>query len=98
MKSIRKNDSNEINSDKLILKKLTLNEDKVIHEDCSRSEKHLSQNNELPNAELNQEQHVSNELDETLSKTSSRPQRQAAKKAESQIRVNKHMVINRYNI
>jgi len=42
------------------------------------------------NTEISQEQHAQNDLSETLMKTSSRPQRQAAKKAENQIRVNIH--------
>lgn len=40
------------------------------------------------NSEIHQEQQPQNDLSETLLKTSSRPQRQAAKKAENQIRVN----------
>lgn len=61
-----------------------------MHNDCTLSEEHLNQNNVNSNAESHREQHVSIEADETLLKTSSRPQRQAAKKAENQIRVNIH--------
>jgi len=41
------------------------------------------------NSEIHQKQQSQNDLSEALLKTSSRPQRQAAKKAENQIRVNK---------
>lgn len=54
------------------------------------SEERLNQNNMILNTEISQEQHAQNDLSETLMKTSSRPQRQAAKKAENQIRVNIH--------
>lgn len=90
MKSVESSDSNEINNEKIILNKSTLNEDQVMYNDCTLSEEHLNQNHGVSNAESYREQHVINESDETLMKPSSRPQRQAAKKAENQIRVNKH--------
>ncbi|VVC35533.1 Hypothetical protein CINCED_3A004499 [Cinara cedri] len=86
LKSIRHSDSNEISDKEIVLKKPNSNEDIIMHDDCSVSEENLNQNNVLLSAELYPEQHVSNESDETLLKTSSRPQRQAAKKAENQIR------------
>jgi len=74
LKSIRNNDSNEYNG-----------EDKIINEGC---EEPLIQNNMILNSEIQQEQLPQNELSGTFLKTSTRPQRQAAKKAENQIRVN----------
>jgi len=52
------------------------------------SEERLNQNNVVLNTEIPHEQQAQNDLGETLLKTNSRPQRQAAKKAENQIRVN----------
>ncbi|XP_022182144.1 zinc finger MYM-type protein 3 [Myzus persicae] len=75
LKSIRNNDSNEYNS-----------EDKIINERCLISEEPLNHNNIILNSEIHQEQPLQNDLSETLLKTSTRPQRQAAKKAENQIR------------
>lgn len=57
-------------------------EDIITNKEC------LNQNNVILNSEIHQKQQPQNDLSETLLKTSSRPQRQAAKKAENQIRVN----------
>lgn len=81
LKSIKNNDSNKCNGEEIINK-----EDSFINEESSMSEEHLNQNNMILNTEISQEQHAQNDLSETLMKTSSRPQRQAAKKAENQIR------------
>ncbi|XP_001943720.2 zinc finger MYM-type protein 3 [Acyrthosiphon pisum] len=55
-------------------------EDKIMNEEC------LIQNNMILNSETHQKHQSQNDLSESLLKTSSRPQRQAAKKAENQIR------------
>lgn len=76
-------------------------EDKIINKECSMNEEPLNQNNIILNSDIHQEEQAQNHLNETLLKTSSRPQRQAAIKAENQIRVNKYkliMSINNYNI
>ena len=56
--------------------------DKIINEEC------LNQNSMILNSEIHQKHQPQNYLSETLLKTSSRPQLQAAKKTENQIRVN----------
>lgn len=61
--------------------------DQIVHDDFSINDEQLNQSNVTLNSESNQEQQCSNESSETPSKTNSRPQRQAAKKAENQIRV-----------
>lgn len=64
------------------------------------SEERQNQNNMILNTGIYQEQqNAQNDISEMLLKTSSRPQRQAAKKAENQIRVNKYkftILMNRY--
>ncbi|KAL4096614.1 hypothetical protein QTP88_021533 [Uroleucon formosanum] len=55
-------------------------EDKITNKEC------LNQNNVILNSEVHQKQQLQNDLSEILLKTNSRPQRQAAKKAENQIR------------
>jgi len=52
------------------------------------NEECLNQNNMVLNSEIQQKHQPQNDLSDSLLKTSSRPQRQAAKKAENQIRVN----------
>lgn len=90
LEDIRNNDSNELKDEEEIdSKETTLSEDKNKY-DSSVSEEHLSQNNMLFNSEIYQEQQVLIESSETPLKTNSRPQRQAAKKAENQIRVSKY--------
>jgi len=59
-----------------------------VNNDKTTNEKHQSQNNVL-NSKLCQEHSFLSDTNEMLLKTSSRPQRQAAKKAENQIRVSK---------
>lgn len=82
-------DSNEFINKKSVSKQIISNDDKIMYEnDCPMSKEQLNQNNITLNPELCQEQPAPNDLNETPLKTSSRPQRQAAKKAESQIRVN----------
>ncbi|CAI6363134.1 unnamed protein product [Macrosiphum euphorbiae] len=54
--------------------------DKIINEEC------LNQNSMILNSEIHQKHQPQNYLSETLLKTSSRPQLQAAKKTENQIR------------
>lgn len=84
-----KNDSNELNNDEgTVLKETISNDDKIIHENYSMNVDQLNQNNETLNSESYQEQQATKDLCQTPLKTSSRPQRQAAKKAENQIRVN----------
>jgi len=61
------------------------------YENCSThsSKENQDQNHVILNPDVYQEQQEINEPSEIHLKTSSRPQRQAAKKAENQIRVNK---------
>lgn len=88
LKPNKMEDSNELINEENVSKQIISNDDKIIYEnDCPMSEQQLNQNNVTLNPELYQEQPSSNDLGETP-KTSSRPQRQAAKKAENQIRVN----------
>lgn len=89
LEGIRNNDSNEFNDEEIDSKETTFNEDKMKY-DSSMSEDHLSQSNMVFNPEIYQEQQTLIESSEIPLKTNSRPQRQAAIKAENQIRVNKY--------
>lgn len=92
LEDIRNNDSNELNVEEMDSREITFNED-IIKYDKSKSEEH-SQCNMLFNSEIYQVQQVVIESSETYLKTNSRPQRQAAKKAENQIRVSKYYYIH----
>ncbi|XP_026806828.1 zinc finger MYM-type protein 3 [Rhopalosiphum maidis] len=82
LNSIKNNDSNKSKGEEII----KIKEDSIINEENLMSEERLNQNNMVLNTEISQEQQAQNDLGETLLKTNSRPQRQAAKKAENQIR------------
>lgn len=82
------NDSSEFNDEDTILEETSFNKDKIMSENYFVSEEQSNQNNIVLETELYLEQQSSSQPTETLLKTNSRPQRQAAKKAESQIRVN----------
>lgn len=80
------NDDKDTMDEKILNLTATAN-DQIVHDDFSMKDEQLNQSNVTLNSESNQEQQCSNESSETPSKTNSRPQRQAAKKAENQIRV-----------
>lgn len=83
LKSIENNDGSELNNDEdLIFKETVTTYDKITDGNSSKTEKQLNTNSESCH-----EQKTSNVSSETVLKTSSRPQRQAAKRAENQIRV-----------
>lgn len=81
---INNNDSNEIRDEEIV--------PAISCKEKNYPQEHLSQNSVLLSSESHQEQPMPIEAIETQ-KTSSRPQRQAAKKAESQIRVNKLVLL-----
>lgn len=89
LKSIENNDSNEIHDKEIPIDETVINNDNnnINSENYSINEEHLDNNNIELGSEIYQEPHIPSDLSETSSKTSSRPQRQAAKKAENQIRV-----------
>lgn len=89
LKNISNTDSNEFNDEEVDSIETTFNEGKIKY-DSSMSEEHLNQSNMIFDSEIYQEQQVPIECSETPLKINSRPQRQAAKKAENQIRVNKY--------
>jgi len=91
-KPITNNDIDHFVDEKAISKETTCNDSKMTHENCSihLNEDNQNENNVILNSDLYQEQEQQiSEPEKTLIKTCSRPQRQAAKKAENQIRVNK---------
>lgn len=88
LKSIENNDANVLNDEDLIFKETITNFDKITEGNQIMTEQHPIQNNVAINSEpCHEQQQTSNDSSETVLKTSSRPQRQAAKKAENQIRV-----------
>jgi len=90
-KPITNNGINDF-ADEAISKETACNESKMAYENCSihLNENNQNENNVILNPDIYQEQEQQiSEPEKTLIKTSSRPQRQAAKKAENQIRVNK---------
>lgn len=88
LNSIDNMDSNKFNYEEIVTKDTTINDDQIIYDNFSINDEHLIQNNLLLNSELFQDQQMVNDLSEPPLKINSRPQRQAAKKAENQIRVN----------
>lgn len=80
--------ANEYNDKELVLDKSDFRQDKIMSDDGSMKEEHINQNNVVLNTKSYQDLPGPSSLCETHIKTNSRPQRQAAKKAESQIRVN----------
>lgn len=93
LKSIENNDSNEFNNEKVPTDETVINENNITSENYSLSEEHLDKNNIELSSEIFQEPHVPSDSCETPLKTSSRPQRQAAIKAENQIRVIKKKLL-----
>lgn len=91
-KPITNNSINDFADEEGISKETACNESKMTFENCSLhlNEDNQDENNVILNSDIYQEQEQQiSEPEKTLIKTSSRPQRQAAKKAENQIRVNK---------
>lgn len=88
LKPSSNNDSSEFNDEDTVLEETSFDKDKLMSENYFLSEEQSNQNNVVLNTELYPEKQSSIQPTETLLKTNSRPQRQAAKKAESQIRVN----------
>lgn len=88
LKPSSNNDSSEFNDEDIVSEETSFNKDKIMSENYFMSEEQPNQNNIVLNTELYPEKQSSSQPTEPLLKTNSRPQRQAAKKAESQIRVN----------
>lgn len=91
---------NDLNAEVAVPKETDCSESEITYENCSihLSEENLNGNDTILNNDVCQEQlEMSEQPCNTHLKTSSRPQRQAAKKAENQIRVNKYRNYN-YNL
>lgn len=89
LKPTDNNGSNNEDDNEIVSIETTSVNDEVLFENCSTKEQHINQNNLVLNSEISHKRKSElNATSEILSKTSSRPQRQAAKKAENQIRVN----------
>lgn len=88
LKPSSNNDSSEFNDEETVLEEPSIIKDKIMSVNYFVNEEQSNQNNVVLNTELYPEHQSSSRPTETLLKTNSRPQRQAAKKAESQIRVN----------
>jgi hypothetical protein len=87
LKSIENNDSNEFNNEEIPKNEIVINEDNNISENNSISKEHIENSNIELSSEIFQESNVSSDSSERPLKINTRPQRQAAKKAENQIRV-----------
>uniref|UniRef100_A0A2S2RAR3 Zinc finger MYM-type protein 3 n=1 Tax=Sipha flava TaxID=143950 RepID=A0A2S2RAR3_9HEMI len=86
LKSIENNDSNEFNNEEIPKNEIVINEDNNISENNSISKEHIENSNIELSSEIFQESNVSSDSSERPLKINTRPQRQAAKKAENQIR------------
>lgn len=73
----------------IVSRETTSVNDKILYENSSTIEQQTNQNNLILNSEIShQKKPELSATSEILLKTNTRPQRQAAKKAENQIRVN----------